>query len=170
MFESSTPHAYARGTGPMIGMTPVLIPSPIIDHSCMNCQRTALNYSPLLAFMFGSSGPSGEGHRIRAPCPVNEMTAPGIPCKGIPLKVYILQGGIMDTGNEIEEVRNEIRTLREDQQTLMNSLTSFADTVKTALTGALDRGTRLELQVAEITKILANFQARLDALEKGKPV
>lgn len=76
----------------------------------------------------------------------------------------------MDTGNEIEEVRNEIRTLREDQQTLMNSLTSFADTVKTALTGALDRGTRLELQVAEITKILANFQARLDALEKGKPV
>jgi chromosome segregation ATPase len=76
----------------------------------------------------------------------------------------------MDTRNDIEEVRSEIRTLREEQQTLMNSLTSFADTVKTALTGALDRGTKLEVQVAEITKILANFQARIDDLEKNRPV
>jgi sugar-specific transcriptional regulator TrmB len=76
----------------------------------------------------------------------------------------------MVTETELEEVKEEIRALREEQQTLMNSLTNFADTVKRALTGALDRGATLETQVADIAKILANFQARLEALEKDKLV
>jgi hypothetical protein len=67
----------------------------------------------------------------------------------------------MNAVSEIEELREAVRQLRKDQDILMTSLTSFADSVKTALLGTLNRETNLTAEVSEIRQRVAELEARI---------
>lgn len=66
----------------------------------------------------------------------------------------------MNPTEELAELRAALGQIRKDQDLLMTSLTTFADSVKTALQGTLNRETALYAELADIRQRLAELEAR----------
>ena len=67
----------------------------------------------------------------------------------------------MNPTDELAELRAALGQIRKDQDLLMTSLTTFADSVKTALVGTLNRETAMHAELAEIRQKLAELEARV---------
>jgi len=74
----------------------------------------------------------------------------------------------MSLDDEMEKMRAEILDLQKSQQTLMDGLTSFADSVKRTLVSALDGQAELGRGLGDIRAILADLRARVEDLEKSR--
>ncbi len=64
----------------------------------------------------------------------------------------------MEIDRQLEELRKEALELRAEQQTLMNSLTSFGESVKAAFVNTMERLNAVEQAIAQIS-------AKVDKLE-----
>lgn len=71
----------------------------------------------------------------------------------------------MNRTDEIAELQAALGQIRKDQDLLMTSLTRFADSVKTALEGTLNRETALQAELAFIRQKLAELEARVSGLD-----
>ncbi|MCA1960701.1 MAG: hypothetical protein LDL33_07885 [Desulfomonile sp.] len=71
----------------------------------------------------------------------------------------------MNSTDDLEELRMAIAQIRKDHDLLMTSLTTFADSVKTALIGTLNRETSLQAELAAIKHKLADLEARIERLD-----
>jgi|GEM_PF-1293566 len=67
----------------------------------------------------------------------------------------------MNPTDDLEELRTAVAQIRKDHDLLMTSLTTFADSVKTALMGTLNRETTLQAELATIKQKLADLEARV---------
>ncbi len=68
-----------------------------------------------------------------------------------------------DAGREIWAAIGEIR---KDQDLLISSLASLAESIKTALLGTLNRETSMRQELGQVKQNLADMEARLEKLEK----
>jgi hypothetical protein len=71
----------------------------------------------------------------------------------------------MNPTDELAELRVALGQIRKDQDLLMTSLTTFADSVKTALVGTLNRETALQAEIAAIRQKLTELEARVCRLD-----
>lgn len=71
----------------------------------------------------------------------------------------------MNPTDELAELRAAIGQIHKDQDLLMKSLTTFADSVKTALVGTLNRETALQTEFAVIRQKVADLEARVSRLD-----